>query len=198
MRPQRTKALTIVAGVLLAVFALVGCTSAAPPPATGDRPAGSSDTIAAAHGLGGLDARSIIEQLEATPIAERPATLMAFVRPGELLLSDSTGQASLPLPDEFYLSVAPYAMKTHECYFHSLTTCLGELRSAAVHVKVVDAAGTVLIDENLHTNDNGFVGMWLPRGVEGTLTIDTDGRSATTPIATGEDDPTCLTTMKLT
>lgn len=31
-------------------------------------------------------------------------------------------------PDEFYVSVTPYLEQTHDCFFHSRTTCLGELR----------------------------------------------------------------------
>ncbi|MFS4491238.1 CueP family metal-binding protein, partial [Dietzia kunjamensis] len=47
------------------------------------------------------------------------------------------------------------------------------------------------------TYDNGFLGLWLPRGITATLTIDHDGRTATAPISTGDDDLTCLTTMQL-
>lgn len=201
MRLPRSKALTTLAGVLIAVFALAGCSSA--PASAPSAPAGTAgapvtaETIAAAHGLAGLDARAIIDRLEATPVAERSKALMASVRPDGLRLIDGTGEASLPMPDEFYLSVAPYADNTHECFFHSLTTCLGELRNADISVKVTDAAGAVLVDEDLRTSDNGFVGLWLPIGIEGTLTIEHDGLSATTPIATGPDDPTCLTTMQL-
>ncbi len=201
MRLPRSTALTTFAGVLIAVFALAGCTSA--PTSSPNVPAGSTgapvtaETIAETHGLAGLDARAIIDQLEATPVAERSKALMASVRPDGLRLIDGTGEASLPMPDEFYLSVAPYADSTHECFFHSLTTCLGELRNADISVKVTDAAGAVLVDEDLRTSDNGFVGLWLPADIKGTLTIEHDGLSATTPIGTGPDDPTCLTTMQL-
>ena len=67
-----------------------------------------------------------------------------------------------------------------------------------VHVTVTDnASGDTLIDEPRITYDNGFLGLWLPRGITATLTIDHDGRTATAPISTGDDDLTCLTTMQL-
>lgn len=161
----------------------------------------SADTILADHGLATADARQVIDTLDAQPVAERPSDLIASVRPGQLQLSDDQGrEASLPLPDDaFYLSVAPYVSQTHECHFHSLTTCKGELGDTPVHVTVTDRdTGQVVVDEVLTTFDNGFVGLWLPRGIEATLTISTDGRSATTAISTsGDEDPTCLTTLQL-
>ncbi|MDP9822944.1 hypothetical protein J2S59_002753 [Nocardioides massiliensis] len=69
--------------------------------------------------------------------------------------------------DRFYLAVAPYVDQTHECFYHSLTTCLGELDSADVRVKIVDEANDeVLVDEVRTTFDNGFLGFWLPRDIE--------------------------------
>ncbi|RIK15345.1 MAG: hypothetical protein DCC50_08445, partial [Acidobacteria bacterium] len=92
-----------------------------------------------AHGLQGLAAREVIDRLEATPVSARPAELIASVQPAAVLLSDAEGrEARLPLPqDEFYLSVAPYLDQTHECHFHSLTTCRGELGNEELTVRVV-------------------------------------------------------------
>lgn len=68
-----------------------------------------------------------------------------------------------------------------------------------VHVTVTDTAtGDILIDEPRTTYDNGFLGLWLPRDVTGELTIEHEGATATAPIATGEDDLTCLTSAQLT
>lgn len=58
--------------------------------------------------------------------------------------------------------------------------------------------GQTVLDETRTTYDNGFVGLWLPRGLTGTLTIEHDGKTATSPVSTGADDPTCLTSMQLT
>ena len=98
----------------------------------------------------------------------------------------------------FYLSVAPYIDQTHDCFNHSLTTCQGELASTEVQVQIVDRAGNdVLVDETRTTFENGFTGFWLPRNIEGTLRITSDGRSAEADFTTHPDAPTCLTTMHL-
>ncbi|GMA34464.1 CueP family metal-binding protein [Demequina litorisediminis] len=72
------------------------------------------------------------------------------------------------MPDDaFYVSLAPYVDTTHECYFHSLTTCTGEMQGEDIDVTVTDVeTGEVLVDEAMTTFDNGFVGLWLPRDAE--------------------------------
>ncbi|QBJ96835.1 hypothetical protein ERC79_13390 [Rhodococcus sp. ABRD24] len=153
------------------------------------------------HGLDGLDAREVITRLDTMPVDDRPADLLASVRSRTVELSDGSGAtASLALPDEqFYVSIAPYATQTHECYFHSLTTCLGEMQNEDIRVSVTDRAnGAVLVDRMLRTNDNGFFGLWLPRAVDATVTLESGGRSVTSAISTYDDDPTCVTTLQLT
>lgn len=151
----------------------------------------------ALHGLAG-DAARVVEQLEQLDQAKRPRDLMASVRPGQLLLSDDDEQVALPMPtDRFYLSIAPYRDSTHECYFHSLTTCQGELAGEPVHVRVVDASGAVLVDKETATNPNGFVGVWLPKGSSGTVNVSTSQGNGSQPFSTGDDDATCMTTLRV-
>jgi hypothetical protein len=45
---------------------------------------------------------------------------------------------------------------------------------------------------------NGFIDLWLPRDIEGTLTITQGELSATKLISTESGEPTCETTMQLT
>ena len=187
----------LLAAPILAILAITGCTAPAEvPPASADaRP------LLIEHGLDGLNARAIIERLDTMPIEDRPTDLMASIRPDAIQLTGDQGsEASVPLPeDEFYVSVAPYVEQTHDCFFHSLTTCVGELQSQDVQVTVTDtASGEVLLDATESTYDNGFLGFWLPRDIQATLTISYDGRTATAPISTGGDDPTCVTTLQLT
>ncbi|MFN3339780.1 MAG: CueP family metal-binding protein [Dietzia sp.] len=187
---------TMVAGAL----ALTACTSAEPESDSAPEPAAA--TLVEQHDLEGLDARQVIERLDTMPVAERPDDLWASVEPDQLVLSDPTGgleEMALPMPaDEFYLSVAPYRTFTHDCFFHSLTTCLGELGGETVQVTVTDGAtGQTVLDESRTTYDNGFVGLWLPRDLTGTLTIEHEGDSTTSPVSTGDDDLTCLTTMQV-
>ncbi len=158
--------------------------------------------ILAAYQLDSLGAKEIVDRLDRAALADRPTGLMASVRPGTLVLSDKAGRtASLPMPaDEFYLSIAPYVEKTHECHFHSLTTCRGELSGAEMQITVRDdATGSEIFKGSRTTYDNGFVGLWLPRHITATLTVDYQGRQAVSAISTGDgEDATCLTTMRLT
>ena len=183
---------------LLAVtlLALAGCSSdATSGPTSGTGP----DALLARHGLAGLDAVEVVDRLERLDAEERPDDLMASVRVDELVLSDASGEVSLPLPDDlFYVSIAPYAATTHDCFFHSLTTCQGELAGEEVRVTLVDAAsGDVLVDEDTVLEANGFAGFWLPRDVDAELTVELDGRSGRGVVSTSADDPTCLTTVRL-
>ena len=187
-----------VASAFLAAAALTfaGCSTGPSENASREPPNPSLES----YGLAGLDAPQIINKLDTMPVADRPDDLIASVQPTELVLTSSDeGLATMPMPDDqFYLSVAPYNTSTHPCQFHSLTTCRGEMATEEVHVTVTDnASGDTLIDEPRTTYDNGFLGLWLPRGITATLTIDHDGRTATAPISTGDDDLTCLTTMQL-
>ncbi|MGP6175039.1 CueP family metal-binding protein [Corynebacterium sp. A21] len=145
------------------------------------------------------DAREVIAELDTTPVAERRSDIMASIHPDALIITDAAGQeTSLPMPaDEFYVSVAPYATQTHDCFYHSLTTCLGELGNQPIQVKVVAEDGTTLIDEQMQTFDNGFLGLWLPRDIAATLTIEHEGRTAIREITTDAEAATCLTTLQL-
>src|SRR5699024_525342 len=159
----------------------------------------ASQALLRDHGLEGLSAREIIDRLEALPLPERPQDLLASVLPESLSLSDAAGtEISLPLPDgEFYVSIAPFVEATHECVMHSLTTCLGELQEQELEVSVTAADGEVLLDEVRATAPNGFLGLWLPRDQELTVTLAREGASASGPLLTDAEAPTCVTTMQL-
>lgn len=177
---------------------LAGCSSAEPakPEPTG---AGVEAEFLAAHDLAGMSAPEIIDHLDRLGGPDRPGNLMASVRPGELLLSDGKSELALEMPeDRFYLSVAPYLSQTHECFYHSLTTCQGELTGKEVDVRIVDdASGDVLVDEHSTTFDNGFVGYWLPRNVEGTIEVRYDGLTGEADFSTASEGATCITTLQL-
>lgn len=162
-------------------------------------PAGA-EALLAEYGLDGLDTAQVIDRLDRLAGPERPTDLMASVRPDELVVSAGTREFSLEIPDDrFYLSVAPYVDQTHDCFHHSLTTCTGELSSTEVQVQIVDRThDEVVLDETRTTFENGFTGFWLPRDIEGTLRVTYDGKTGETDFATGQDDATCLTTLRLT
>lgn len=191
------------AAVFVAILALVlaGCaiTPSGPAPSSVSSQTSEREFLAD-HGLSGLDVRQVIERLDTMPVADRPTDLLASVQPEALVLTDDQERETrLPLPeDEVYISIAPYRDQTHDCYFHSLTTCLGELASEEVQVTLTGANGEVITDEARQTYDNGFIGLWVPRDTEVTLTIEHEGQEANAKISTmNDDDPTCITTMRL-
>lgn len=197
-RPGIRRRLILLSAALIGVLlALTGCSTDASSPAPSTSAQGG---LLADHGLAGLDARQIIERLDTMAQADRPTDLIASIRPSELIVRDDQNRStSLPMPaDQFYVSAAPYLNSTHECHFHSLTTCKGELRNADLKVTVTNASGAVLVDKTVRTYDNGFLGLWLPRNIDAVLTVEQGGRSASTPITTsGDETATCLTTLKL-
>ena len=194
----------LLASVAAVSFLLAGCASADDAPASSapatTQAASSEDHAAllADYGLTGMDARTAIDHLDRLGGTDRPADLMASIRTDELLLAANTVETTLDMPeDSFYVSIAPYVNQTHDCFYHSLTTCQGEMPLADVEVTVVDETGTTILDEEMTTYENGFVGLWLPRDMTGTITITADGKSVESPISTMEDSATCLTTLQL-
>lgn len=173
--------------------------TAAEDPATAS--AATAHEILAQADLDGSDARDVIDTLDALPLDDRPGEFMASIRPDELVITSADGtEGVLPMPeDEFYVSLAPYVNTTHDCYYHSLTTCTGELGNSTIDVLVTDVdTGDVLIEESTTVNPNGFVGLWLPRDAEVEVTFDVNGQTATEQLSTSEsDDATCVTTMQL-
>lgn len=151
--------------------------------------------------LASVTPEQLVDRLEALPVAQRPGGLQSSVTAATISLKDAgSGEtAELPLPSEkFYLSIAPYAQTTHECTFHAPTGCQGELSSANVGVKIVDAeSGEEYVNRTVKTADNGFAGFWLPAGRTVSVTMTVEGKSGTVTTGTGAGDPTCLTTLRV-
>lgn len=184
--------------LVLALVLLMSACSSAPASEPSASPSAQQAALLHKYGLEGKTARQIIDTLDRST-DQRPLPLGASVRPDQLLLSDNGTQVTLPLPtDAFYVSIAPYIARTHDCFFHSLGTCQGELVGKDLRVVITDDAGTVRVDEKATTATNGFAGFWLPRGMKGTVKVSYDGRTGEVPIATTPDSATCLTTLKLT
>ncbi len=199
--PARAR-LAVAAAVVACGLLLAGCASGPEAqPSSSSSASSAAAAVLADHDLAGLEAPEVIERLDTMALADRPGDLMASVQPDAVVVTDGQGrEARLPMPeDQVYVSVAPYVDQTHECHFHSLTTCVGELGDESVDVMLTGADGEVLVDETRRTYDNGFVGLWVPRDLDATLTITHDGRTGTAPITTRDpDDPTCVTTLQLT
>lgn len=194
---------SLAALVLAAAVVVTGCSAQqAPKPPAASAPAASAPAaqgdVLASLGLAGLSGRQVVEKLDQDP-SQRPLQMKASVRPDHVVIGNGQAETTLPITGDkpFYLSIAPYASQTHECYFHSLATCRGEMANRPVHVRITDSAGAVLVDEATTTYANGFVGFWLPRDISGTVTVTADGKAGTVPFATGPEDATCLTTLKV-
>lgn len=192
------------AGSLLALAVLAGCSTAAAPVAQPEPTVvAAEDTgqFLAELGLEGLDAKQVIDQLDRLPQDQRPRNFTAQVKPTQLVLADESGRtANLPLPeDQYYLSAAPYVDQTHSCHFHSLTTCVGQLQGVEMKVKAVNSdTGEVLVDQDMESFDNGFVGLWVPRGISVDLEFTYQGKTAQTTVSTaGDENATCLTELQL-
>lgn len=195
---------TILAGVAAVGLLLTGCTSTATTDVTTAAKTetlvdGAASTLAVEHGMGEMTTVDMIDHLDRLAVDERPTDLFASVRPDSLVLSDGQTEETLELPSNLsYVSIAPFVTQTHDCYYHSLTTCLGELSNAEVDVKITDdATGEVLVSQTATTFDNGFVGYWLPRDFDGTIEITQGNLVGSTPVTTDSDGATCVTTLQL-
>lgn len=200
MTPRRSLALLAATGLAL-TLGLSACSATDGTPA--DPTVRSDETTAPADvdldALAALGAEDLVATLEATPVTDRRTDLLASVRPGEVLLSSGDQELRVPVPEgQHYLSIAPYVSGTHACFFHSLTTCVGELGGQEVTVQVVDdATGEVYVDETRTLEDNGFAGFWLPSDVTATVTVTAGDRTGSASVATGAEDLTCLTGLRL-
>lgn len=207
---MRNTLTAVVGAALLLAVTVTGCStgadvadSAAPSTtAEGSDPASvpaGAEQLLAQFDLDGMDTVQIIDHLDRLGGLDRPTDLKASVRPSELLISAGSEEWSLGIPDDmFYLSTAPYVDSTHECFNHSLTTCKGELAAVEIQIKIVDETnGEVLVDETATTFENGFVGYWLPRDIEGTVHVTYDGKVGEVDFATDDEAPTCVSTLQL-
>lgn len=159
----------------------------------------STEEFLSEHGLGGMDAVEAIDHLDQQAVDDRPSDLMASVYPDELVLAGEAQEVTLDLPEEkSYVSIAPYVSTTHDCFYHSLTTCRGELANEKLDVQITDSAtGDRVIDDQVATFDNGFAGFWVPSDFEGTIDITHEGKSGSVDFSTAEDAATCITDLRL-
>jgi hypothetical protein len=130
---------------------------------------------------------------------DEPVLFNAGITGSHLIMSDDQTEVKMELPSElFYLSIAPYINQTHPCGIHNLVTCKGELQNQEFNVVVTDKkTNEVIFDDQIKTASNGFLGIWLPKNIEGFITVSNSNLTASTIISTHENDNTCLTTLQL-
>ncbi|MFX0539155.1 CueP family metal-binding protein [Ornithinimicrobium sp. Y1847] len=140
------------------------------------------------------DAVDALDQLDET----RPLSVHASVRTDEVIFIDGEDEYAVPVPgDEVYVSIAPYEQHTHECHYHALGGCQGELVDEEMHVTITTNDGDVLVDEEATTWTNGFIGFWLPQDTQGVVSVTRGELSGETEFDTGEGGATCITTLQL-
>ncbi len=183
---KKSQALIIVAFVVIAIIA-VGIFEL-------NKSINRSETVfLEKYGLKSLTVQEIVQKLDST--TSDPAGLKASITSSHLVLMDNSAEVRLALPkDKFYLSFAPYISQTHPCAIHSLASCQGELVNQQIYAVITDSKGKEIVTSNLTTMENGFVGVWLPRNIDGTLTVSYNGLVAQAPIQTHSGSDTCLTT----
>lgn len=145
------------------------------------------------YDLTGLDTMAIVNKLDSS--VTEPKELLSSITGESLILKDGKTTVQLLLPDDkFYLSFAPYENTVHPCSTHSLASCRGELFNVLLQVTITDDKGAVILDENVQTMENGFVGVWLPKNINANLKVAYNSKTASAPIATFANSDTCLTT----
>jgi hypothetical protein len=185
-----------------ALLGLVGCSAAPRTVGPGEAAVSGATSVqvadlASALGYPGRSAKELVSALDSSDKA-RPLPFTASVKGTDLVVKVGGKESAIALPtDSRYVSVAPYRDKTHECFFHSLATCRGELAKQDVRVTITAQDGTVLIDKRTRTYANGFVGYWLPKDVSGTITIEHHGHRGSVPFSTTDGSPSCITSLKV-
>lgn len=151
------------------------------------------------YGISGQDGiREAVAALDVLP-EQRPLDVRASVRTDEVVFGTEDGEeVAVPIPGEHvYVSIAPYVEHTHDCHFHALGGCQGELVEEDISVTITDHTGQTLVEEETTTYVNGFVGYWLPQDAHGMITITQGERSGQSAFETGDGDATCITTLQL-
>lgn len=142
-----------------------------------------------------LNIKQLVQEYSTGIIKDQSASITSQ----QLIVTDNDNKTiTYDLPqDEFFVSIAPYVENTHPCATHSLTGCQGELTEGEFSVYVEDAEGSVIVDQTMKSQSNGFIDLWLPRDKKYKVTIEHDGKTAKSELSTFESDDTCVTTMQL-
>ena len=104
---------------------------------------------------------------------DEPQDIGARITGEALLLYQGEDEVLVPLPEDlFFVSIAPYVNNVHPCQVHNLITCRGELYGETMLITITLKDGSVLYSEERTTQANGFIGLWLPTDIEGTLRVE--------------------------
>lgn len=140
-----------------------------------------------------LSIKDIVTNLEER--IDEPSNIGARITGDKLFLYDNDKEYSLNLPEDlFFVSIAPYINEVHPCTIHNLVSCRGEIFNQTMNIRIVDENNQIIFDEEKATQDNGFIGLWLPKNINATLRVEYDGLFVEYPISTYSESDTCITT----
>lgn len=144
------------------------------------------------YDLEGLSTEEIVEKLDRDTNYDKG--FKASVTSTKLIMSENGVEVEKDIPsDLFYLSFAPYINYTHPCATHFLSSCKSELKNEIFNVTIVGENDEIIISKEMKSMDNGFIGVWLPRDLKGSINVTYNEMSAVANISTFIDDNTCLT-----
>ena len=116
----------------------------------------------------------------------------------ELIIEKNGVETKIKLPkDEFFVSIAPYYEKTHECVTHFLTKCLGELKNEVFLVEIKNEKGEMIVSEEITSTARGWIDLWLPRDQTFDVTLTHNGTTKTMAITTFSTSKTCVSDFLL-
>lgn len=180
------RTIKIIAMVILAIVVGVGAFALNTKPV-------SAESILKRLDLNDRDLASVVMALDER--LDEPQDIGARITGEALLLYQGEEEVRVPLPEDLlFVSIAPYINDVHPCQIHNLITCRGELFGETMLITLTLNDGTVLYNEERTTQANGFIGLWLPAGIEGTLHVEMPNRSVSHPISTYANSDTCITT----
>lgn len=148
--------------------------------------------------LRGADAKEALALAFRWADQRQPVT--SWVTTGALHFSFASGQrATVPLPEgRSLIAVAPYRSATHPCTVHYISGCTGELDDMTFDVTVKRLSGSVVLQDRVTTRSDGFLYLWLPRGITGTITVKGGAQGEGTSLfSTSDGGATCITDLQL-
>lgn len=107
-------------------------------------------------------------------------------------------KATVPVEEEFLLSIAPFENVTHGCTFHVPTGCQGEMVNKAMMVEITDTQTNEVVQSGMvKTQKDGFIDFWMPKNGNYQFTFTYQDKTATEVLSTEGNSRTCITTMQL-
>lgn len=154
----------------------------------------SRQELLAEYHLNQQDVKSLVTQLEKN---EFPAEVSASITDQVVRLSIKQHNYRFNLPTNTrYVAFAPYLMRTHECYTHSLTGCQGELVDTLIAVDIYTLTGDVISSNVYNTGKDGFIGLFLATDQSYQVVLTYQNKVASFIVEAGVAQ-TCFTDLRL-